>query len=194
MKTRKVNGSSNLKIEYVRTALLKFMPNNPRIHTPEIIDKVTQLFKIHGVRSPLNVWRKNMTVYKGNLSLKAIKQLNMKLTPVIFHDFNNEAQAIAYSLSDNKSSEFADYDDEILSMLLRTKELDLTPKNTGFNSKEFKESKLSWEPDFNSIESIKENEDGLMTVIKIRCPFLLKEKVLEQLKIYMEEYEDVKIS
>lgn len=135
MKISKIKKS--LQIELISQQTLNFWKDNPRIHTKEMIEKLSALIIIHGIRSPLIVWKNNMTVYKGNLSLKVLRVLEYKKVPVIFHDFKNEAQAVAYAISDNKSSEFAEWDDDVLSKLLQTEQLDLTPEETGYTEHEF---------------------------------------------------------
>ena len=189
----KFRKQQELKIKMVPHTDLQCWKDNPRFHTKDVISGLAELIKIHGVRSPLVVWERNMTVYKGNLTLKAHRLLKHTEVPVVFHNFKSESAAIAYAISDNVASEFAEYDDNILSRLLQADEYNLTPKKIGMSEKYFKERQLLWESDLD-ISSIKEEDAVNESVIKIRCPNEKKESILRHLKVRYGKMEDVKIA
>lgn len=195
MKTKKKKLDLNplLQTEIVPIGSLKHWKDNPRVHTKETIKRLTGLIEKHGIRSPLIVWKKNMTVYKGNLTLRALKYLGYDDAPVVFHDFKSEASAVAYALSDNKSSEFAEWDDDVLSKLLQTEQLNLTPEETGYTEKELLDIRRGWDVDFKDIKNIKEDESGLFAVIRIRCPFDRKDRILRRLHKALEDFDNVKV-
>lgn len=190
----KIRKERNLQIEMIPEKSLNYWKDNPRVHDKDMIERLSNLIRLHGICSPLVVWKKNMTVYKGNLSLKATRFLEIKIVPVVFRDFKSETQAVAYALSDNKSSEFAEWDDDILSRLMQVEELNLTPEQTGYTKKEFREIQLAWEVDFDKIELIEEDEEGELSIIKIRCPYIQKDEIINRIEKALKGYTDVKIN
>ena len=119
---------------------VKLWKENPR-RNEVAIHKLEAIIKIHGVRSPLVVWKKNMTVYKGNTTLKACMNLGIKEIPVVLADFADEKSAIAYAIADNKASEWAEWDDKILVNLLTDRKMLNTEglqASLGFGETEFK--------------------------------------------------------
>ena len=116
---------------------IKLWKDNPR-KNEKSSEKLAELLKKHGVRTPVVVWKKDMTIYKGNTTFKACKLAGIKTIPVILADFTSKSAAVAYALADNKASEWAEWDDQILKQLLESKEmvnLDLAV-HTGFSEKE----------------------------------------------------------
>ena len=180
-----------VKVEMISENKIHLWKDNPRIHTKEVIARLAELIRIHGARSPIIVWRKNMTVYKGNLSLRAYRLLGYREVPVALHDFKNEAQVVAYALSDNKGSEYAMYDDDLLQRLLQTDEYNLTAQNTGFDNKEFKEARLLWDSDLD-VDEMKIKENPLLDRIAIICPKNKKEDIIRFLRRTYEG-EDIQI-
>jgi len=93
--------------------------DNPRKNDASV-EKLAELLKVHGQRSPIVVWEKNRTIYKGNTTYKAAKYLGWEFIDAVFTDFPSEQAAIAYGISDNKSSEWSEWDDDILSKLMQS--------------------------------------------------------------------------
>ena len=113
---------------------------NPRINNAAAKALAT-LIASHGWRSPLVAWSKNRVVYKGNTSLKAARILGLKEVPVLFEDFESIAAASAYGIADNKSSEYSDWDQSILSKLMLVKEIEPFVGTLGFSAKELRGSR-----------------------------------------------------
>ncbi|GEM_PF-3590695 len=133
---------SEMKMEWVPIDSVKLWGDNPR-RNDKAAEQLAELIKEHGVRSPLVVWRKNKTVYKGNTTLKALKLLGWTKVPVLFHDFQSEAAAKAYGIADNKSSEYAGWDKDILAGIMKSQPLlnlaldrDGLKRVTGFTERE----------------------------------------------------------
>lgn len=116
---------------------VKLWKDNPR-RNDKSAEKLAEILKVHGVQTPIVVWEKDMTVYKGNTTVKACKLAGIKEVPVILAQFKDHAAAVSYALADNKSSEWSEWDDQILKRLLESKELIGTPMvtATGFTEKE----------------------------------------------------------
>jgi len=105
-------------IEIIGIDSIKLWDKNPR-KNGKAIPKVMESIKEYGQRTPIVGWRKNRTIYKGNTTWKAMQKLGYNKIAVAWADFKDEAQAIAYGLADNKTGEFADWDDNVLAQLLQ---------------------------------------------------------------------------
>lgn len=114
---------------------LNLWDDNPR-YNDDAVPKLAQIFKQHGVRSAVVVWEKNMTIYKGNTTYKALKLLGAKHIPCEIQDFKSEASAKAYGIADNKSHEFSGWDEDVLSNLMQTEEMQRQKHTTGFKETE----------------------------------------------------------
>jgi ParB-like chromosome segregation protein Spo0J len=96
---------------------VKLWKENPRKNEKAAI-RLADILKVHGQKSPIVVWKKNGVIYKGNTTYKAMKLNGAKTIQVLYQDFPSEQAAIAYGIADNKSSEWAEWDDEVLGKLL----------------------------------------------------------------------------
>ena len=79
------------------------MPNNKNnnIHNDEQKAQLKKIIKKSGFRSPLTVSNRSGFLVKGHLRLEAAKELGMKEVPVIFQDYENEAEEFADLTADN---------------------------------------------------------------------------------------------
>ncbi len=125
--------------------------DNPR-KNDEAVDKLMKILSHHSQVSPVVVWIKNKTIYKGNTTWKALKKLGKKEVSVRWVDFPSESAAKAYGIDDNRSSEYAKWDEEILSKLMESPEL----KNNLQGFIEFAENdwRKEWQgmPEYNNAE------------------------------------------
>ena len=115
--------------------MLKLWKDNPK-YNKDAVAPLAKLFKMHGVRSTVVAWRKNMTIYKGNTTYKALCKLGCKQIPVSVQDFSSEAAAKAYGISDNKSSEYAQWDEDVLLSIMEADNMDDFREATGFKESE----------------------------------------------------------
>lgn len=90
--------------------------NNPR-HNKEAVAKVAASLREFGFRQPIVVDKNNVIVV-GHTRLQAAKKLKMKEVPVLVADDLTEEQIKAYRLADNKTAEFAKWDDDLLQVEL----------------------------------------------------------------------------
>ncbi len=113
-----------MKIEIVNVADLKLDPNNARKHSLRNLDAIKNSLKEFGQRRTIAVTKNNVVV-AGNGTLEAAKSLGWKeITVARIPDAWTDTQIKAYALADNRSSELATWDEDILiSQLL---ELDIT--------------------------------------------------------------------
>ncbi len=108
-----MTNENEFKVEWVDIDSVNLWESNPRKNATAV-KKLASLIKEVGIRSPISVWRQNNIIYKGNTTWKACKLLGMEKIPVIFHDFTDEAEAVAYGIADNKASEYAEWDTDLL--------------------------------------------------------------------------------
>jgi hypothetical protein len=122
------------RIESVAISTVKPWGNNPR-KNDDAAKKLADIIKVRGQVTPIVVWRKNGVVYKGNTTLKAMKMLGHKTIKVLYADFPSEQAAVAYGIADNKSSEWAGWDYDLLAGLMQAEEVSAQGM-TGFSDKE----------------------------------------------------------
>lgn len=77
-------------------------PKNPNFHSEAQLNKLMEIIKYQGFRSPLVVSNQSGFLNQGHGRLEAAKQLGMATVPVIFQDFENDAQEYASLVSDNE--------------------------------------------------------------------------------------------
>ena len=87
---------------------------NPR-KNDHAVDKIAGAIKEFGFRVPV-VAKSDGLVVDGHLRLKAAKKLGMTEVPVILADDMTEAQIKAFRISVNRMAEFAEWDNELLSL------------------------------------------------------------------------------
>lgn len=107
---------------YIETAKLKLNPKNPR-KNEDAVKTVMKSIEKYGFKNPL-IADSNLVVYCGNTRLKAAKKLGLTEVPVIIADDLTSEQIRELALIDNKSSEIAEWDFELLQEEL--KELDFS--------------------------------------------------------------------
>jgi len=187
--------SAPLSITYLARSAINFWKENPR-RNDKAAREVAELIEKNGFKSPINLWKKDMVVYKGNTSLKALDLLHaagkkirgidykngVPHIPVILHDFADKEAAVKYGLADNKASEFAEWDDDILAGLLASKSMRNDLAATGFTEKDV--ANLNWEPDQTRLKNIKETDEGMLAKIVIHC----KPEDKEQISALLSEW------
>ena len=128
---------SELKVEYVEIGKLKEWQDNPRIND-EAAEKLAKLIEHYGFINPIIATRDGI-VRAGHTRLKASKIKGLKKIPVIYVDFKTEKDAIGFSIADNKSVEFSEWDRDKLRVVLEDLDkIDFDIEEfTGFNEQEF---------------------------------------------------------
>ena len=99
--------------------------NNPR-KNDDAVDKVASSIKHFGFKVPIVIDQQNEIV-AGHTRLKAAKKLGLKEVPcIVAHDLDDN-QIKAFRLADNKVSEAAAWDDELLGIeMFNINDIDLT--------------------------------------------------------------------
>lgn len=98
--------------------------NNPR-KNESAVDYVAKSIKEFGFKVPIIIDKNNIIV-TGHTRLKAAKKLGLEEVPVIMADDLTEEQIKAFRLADNKVSEFAEWDDDLLKMELDDIDIDMS--------------------------------------------------------------------
>lgn len=110
-------------IRLVHIASLVNNPKNNNKHPKEQIERLSKLIQYQGFRNPVVVSNRTGFVVAGHGRIEAAKKLGLKEVPVMYQDFENEAQEYAYLTSDNAIASWAELD---LSAV-NTEMLDLGP-------------------------------------------------------------------
>ena len=112
--------------------------NNPR-NNENAVDKVASSIKEFGFKVPI-VIDKNNVVVNGHTRLLASKKIGLEEVPCIIADDLTDAQIKAFRIADNKVSEYATWDEELLKIELeQLEELDFDLELTGFELDELED-------------------------------------------------------
>lgn len=155
------------EIVYKKVSELKLNPKNPR-KNDGAVDTVAKSIEEFGFKNPLIIDENNV-VWCGNTRLKASRKLGLKEVPCIVANDLTEEQIRKLALIDNKSSEIAEWDFDLLSEELL--DLDMSEFELDWNIEEKEELNEIERKDLS--ETIKEQFELI-----IDCD---NEEVLEQL-------------
>lgn len=98
--------------ETIAIAELSLDPANARRHGPKNIDAVVASLRRFGQQTPI-VIDENNVIRKGNGTVEAAKKLGWADIEFVRTDLTG-SEATAYAIADNRTSELADWDDEML--------------------------------------------------------------------------------
>lgn len=115
--------------------------NNPR-QNDNAVDAVASSIKNFGFKQPI-VIDSNNEIIAGHTRLKAAKKLHIEEVPCIIADDLTPAQIKAYRLADNKVSELASWDDELLFIELDGVKLDINMDAFGFDMGAYEDTPFS---------------------------------------------------
>ena len=117
-----------LEIKYMSVNDIKPYKNNPRINE-KAIPYVMNSIKEFGFKNPIIIDKNNIIIC-GHTRLESAKRLKYTEVPVIYADDLSDEQIKAFRLADNKVSEIAEWDLELLDDELS--EIDLDMEQFGF--------------------------------------------------------------
>lgn len=117
-----------MEIVYKKVSELKPYEKNPRVND-NAVEYVANSIKDFGFKVPIVIDKDNIIV-AGHTRLKASKKLGLKEVPCIVADDLDEEQIKAFRLADNKVSELASWDFELLGDELE--DLDFEMADYGF--------------------------------------------------------------
>lgn len=110
-------------IQLVDESKLVLNPKNMNSHSKEQIARLEKLIEFQGFRNPIIVSNRTGFVVAGHGRIEAARKIGMNLVPVMYQDFDSEAQEYAYMVSDNAIASWSELD---LSAV-NTEMLDLGP-------------------------------------------------------------------
>ena len=125
-----------MEIQNIKTDKLIPYVNNPR-HNEDAVEKVMASIHEFGFKVPL-VIDKNNVVVTGHTRLKAAKKLGIEEVPCVVADDLSDAQIKAFRIADNKVSEYAEWDEELLQVELeQLEELDFNLDSLSIDFSDF---------------------------------------------------------
>lgn len=124
----------DIAIQYIATDKLKLNAKNPR-KNDAAVDTVAKSIEKYGFKNPV-IANSLLVVYCGNTRLKAARKLGLPSVPVIVADDLTEKEIRELAIIDNKSSEIAEWDMDMLADELS--DLDLDEFNLDFDIDEGK--------------------------------------------------------
>lgn len=119
-----------MKIEMINIDKIKEYTNNPR-KNDKAVEKVKNSIELFGFKVPV-ILDKNNVIVCGHTRYKASKELQLKEIPCIYADDLNEEQIKAFRIADNRSSDFSEWDFELLEQELKEFEK-FNPSDVGFD-------------------------------------------------------------
>ena len=150
-----------MQIEYINIEELIPYANNPRHNDGEAVDRVAASISEYGFKNPIII-DKNNVIVAGHTRLKAAKKLHIDEVPIIRADDLTPAQIKAFRLAENRVSEYASWDNELLSIELEElQELDFDLDLTGFEDFEIEDLLNSDTESDDAGESLEEHRESL---------------------------------
>ena len=113
-----------MKVVEIEITKLKPYKKNARFNE-NAVPKVAESIRQFGFKVPIVV-DKNMVVITGHTRLASAKQLGLEKVPCIIADDLTPKQVKAFRLVDNRTSEFASWNYELLQTELESLDLDLS--------------------------------------------------------------------
>lgn len=101
------------EMQFVQIAKIKPYKNNSKIHGKNQLKKLQESISEFGFLTPCLIDR-DYNLIAGHGRIEAAKELNMKEVPCVFVEELTEAQRKAYIIADNKLSELAEWNLEVL--------------------------------------------------------------------------------
>ena len=131
-------GARPLSVRHCAISDLKTNPKNARVHSARQVRRIADSISAFGFNVPVLVDANNEIV-AGHGRVLAAKRLRLREVPTIALDHLNEAQRRAFMIADNRLTEIASWDDQLLGEQLKelaTLNLDFAIEATGFEMNE----------------------------------------------------------
>ena len=109
-------------------------PANPRLHSRKQIRQIAESIKVFGFNVPILIDREGKVI-AGHGRLLACRELAITEVPTLCLDHLTQAQARAFMIADNRLTEIASWDDQLLAQQLKDLSLsglDFSLEITGF--------------------------------------------------------------
>ena len=166
-----------MEIKYKKLEDLKPYLNNPRFND-DAVEQVANSIKEFGFKVPMVIDKDNVIV-AGHTRYKASMELGLKEVPCIIADDLTEEQIKAFRLADNRVSEKADWNLELLSEELQ--DLDIDMSKYGFENFDIDPN------DFGVEFTLPSGEKGNMEQITFMLTTEQMEKVREAMELVKDD-------
>jgi len=118
------------EIKIVPIESIVFNPKNRNIHTERQIEVLAKIITARGFRTPVTISKRSGFLVAGHARVKAAMVAEYKEVPVIFQDFENEAEEYAHLVADNEIARHAIFDkqgfqDDLVALDLDIQAIDL---------------------------------------------------------------------
>ena len=135
-----------MKVIEKKLSEIKPYKNNPRLNGTAV-EGVAESIKQFGFKQPIVIDKDNVIVC-GHTRAQAAKKLKLKTVPCVVAEDLTEEQVKAYRLADNKTAEFALWDDEKLFEELESiADIDMSDFGFDLDDLEFNEDTSEKDPD-----------------------------------------------
>jgi len=156
---------SQPEIKICKISDLTMNAKNPRVNDAAA-EKLIPGIEKYGFINPVIVNKDNLII-AGHTRIKALKKMGKTTVPAIFVDMD-ETTAKGFSIWDNKSGEFATWDDELLKEAMQSMmDLDFDIGLTGFELDDF-DSGVSFDGEPDPGDTKNDVEDDVEIVVY--CP------------------------
>jgi DNA modification methylase len=135
---------SSLAVEWVPIEKLFGNPANPRVNE-DAVPFVAASIKRFGWQQPV-VAKRSGEVIAGNTRLKAARSMKMAEVPVVWFE-GTDLEATAFSIADNKTHSFSEWDEPALAKLLEELRAEDALDGVGFSNEEIDELLADLEED-----------------------------------------------
>ena len=102
----------------IEADMLQLNPRNPNRHPDNQIKLLAKIIEKQGWRVPVIVSKRSDFIVSGHCRVQAALKLKDKLVPVVYQEFESEAEEWAHMIADNRIAELADMDNSALKDLL----------------------------------------------------------------------------
>jgi len=92
---------AELNVDYVGVDVLVPHPKNMHTHSIEQIERLCSIIEYQSFRNPITVQKGTNLIVAGHGRLMAAKKLGYEKVPVIYQEFESEAQLYAHMVADN---------------------------------------------------------------------------------------------
>lgn len=103
-----INRSESISLVPIES--IKPRPDNRNKHSEEQIERLCKIIQYQGFRDPLIVSNQSGLLVSGHGRLMAAQKLGMTHIPVVYQDFESEAQEYAAMVSENSIASWAELD------------------------------------------------------------------------------------
>jgi ParB-like chromosome segregation protein Spo0J len=164
---------ASMNVERIAIADLSFDPVNARKHPERNLAAITASLRRFGQQTPIVIDRSNV-VRKGNGTLQAAIAMGWDSIDCIRTELTS-SDAIAYAIADNRTSELAEWDEDILAAQLQGL---LTDDEALLEAAGFDEDELAELLDEPNFEPGTEDDQGQLDQLEpkiVTCPHCQKE-------------------